>query len=458
MNFQELKDIIKKESNKKTFIFQIPLYSNDIFHITSSLYNNDIPCYDVMSVNDIYNIVNKYSLDQNLFKKPFYITVYLKDYNENTINIINNLDNNFFIEIVAENNINDEAFQKILKIKRSNCIFKLYGRINIEVFEQIIDKFNIYNLEYCTLIVDKVDRNTMDKIKLFYKNAKGPKLQFEIKDLLSLQNLEGIIQFLPEPIIITLDNSIFNENNPHNARNLLFPTKMYEQKNKQLNIYYENICFDSMGQVFEFEKNIELIKSHIPTNSNELDIVTYISLFMINYFKFDEKMINDENVKDINLAQFISKGKGVCRHFADFTKHLLNSLGIECETIKAFDNFGNDGHAFNVVKINNNMYFIDNTWLTGQIHEGIISSPEQSFNFLTSNTTFGHEEYSNALNNYQCEYYPREDIIKSINTVLTWNQNYKIHAQALKDLFRKHILKKQKNTEAMIEQAIPRRF
>ena len=67
-------------------------------------------------------------------------------------------------------------------------------------------------------------------------------------------------------------------------------------------------------------------------------------------------------------------------------------------------------------------------------------------------------EYEDALSDYRCEGYDREEIRKSINRVLNWNQNYKIHPQNLRDLFRKYILKKEKSVDQKIEDAIPRRL
>ena len=152
----------------------------------------------------------------------------------------------------------------------------------------------------------------------------------------------------------------------------------------------------------------------------------------------------------------------MCRHFAHFTKHLLNSLGIECEKVDSLGNYQDnvevEGHSFNVVTINGIMYFLDNTWLAGRIQSGEIESLDQSTDFLTSNAVFGHEEYEDVLGDYCCEEYDREEIRKSINQVLNWNRNYKIHPQNLRDLFRKYILNKEKTVQQKIEDAIPGRL
>ncbi len=135
-------------------------------------------------------------------------------------------------------------------------------------------------------------------------------------------------------------------------------------------------------------------------------------------------------------------------------------MGIECEIIKAdgdYDNYEEDGHAFNVVKIDGKWYFLDNTWLAGRIQMGEINSLAESRDFLSSNTDFAHDKYHEELEDYECETYNREEIEASVNRVLNWQQNYKIHLTALKDLFRKYILKKEMSVDEKIENAIPRR-
>lgn len=142
-------------------------------------------------------------------------------------------------------------------------------------------------------------------------------------------------------------------------------------------------------------------------------------------------------------------------HFAKFRVYI--SILTPIDAYGDYNNPESEGHAFNVVKIDGKMYFLDNTWLAGQIHAGEIHSLAESSNFLTANNTFGHKEFSNVLEDYKCEDYNRQEINNSVNRIMDWNQNYKIHPTALRDLFRKYILKKEKNIEEKIEDAIPRR-
>lgn len=273
--------------------------------------------------------------------------------------------------------------------------------------------------------------------------------------------------YIREDWVVELDKNLFNYQNPNHARDILIQSqdKLLPQ-DKKLNIEYLGIEYDNLLDIYKLEKSFELVKSRVPSNADELDIVTYISLFIIKYFECDyemyEKIINRERVDKIDLFQFTERGKGVCEHFANITEYLLNSFGIECKKLISYGDLENnssvEGHAFNIVKIDEKQYFLDITWLIQEIELGFVKSLYESTNFLTSNKTFGHEEYSDIINRYQCEDCDRIKIRKSINRVLSWNNNYKIHFQALKDLYRKHKLERKESLEERMASAIPRRF
>lgn len=152
----------------------------------------------------------------------------------------------------------------------------------------------------------------------------------------------------------------------------------------------------------------------------------------------------------------------MCRHFASFTEYILNSLGIDCKLLESDgpsdEDSNSNGHAFNVVNIDGKSYFLDITWVVESIQKGLIHSLSESSDFLRSNEEFGHEDYNDALSNYQCDSYNRQEIDESVDRVIRWNNNYVIHPNALRDLFRKYILKKEMSVSDRINEAIPRRI
>ena len=289
----------------------------------------------------------------------------------------------------------------------------------------------------------------------------------EINDIESLKNLDSIIPYISESedeITVKLSDDLFLENNPSNARELIIQNDVNENyNNKRIKFQYRDMKFDSLEQIYDLERKIELIKSHIPPGSRKLDIVTYFTLFMKNYFNYDYNLytkIKEEKYTEedyINLFDLINNGNGICDTFASLTKYLLESFNIKCERVDYYSSEPGKGHAFNVVEIDGVSYFLDNTWVVCSYENKSIRSLSESSDFLRSNKDFGHEEYADTLDKYSCETYDRQEIEDSVNRVMGWNKNYTIYPQALRDLFRKHVLKREKSIEEKIEDAIPRR-
>ena len=467
MTFRELKKNIDESQNKSDLLLPISFTSEDEIEIISILYNQRIPCNDVFSNKDIYDVIRKYQLDPELFKKPYYLRVRLQSFNENTINIINQLGDNTFVEISINDDIDSKKIQLLSRISHTKCQFVCNNWIDLDSIYLLTNKFTLSEESSPVIVIRKIDSTTAGKIVSVCQKINNPRFRIEINDAESLQNLDRIIPYIPEEkILVKLSDDLFDEKNSQNARNAIVQnTKDKSYINKKLHIIFREIKYDNMEQIYDLERNIGLIKSHIPENASKLDIITYVTLFIINYFKYDYTMYEEiktrSNNEDINLAQFISRGRGVCRHFASFTEYILNSLGVKCEKLDSLGDSQLDdnpeGHAFNIVKINGKSYFLDNTWIVDEIQNGLVYSLAESNNFLSSNKNFGHEDYKDVLDDYNCDDYSRQEIIDSINRVINWNNNYTIYPQALRDLFRKYILKREKSVAEKIEEAIPRR-
>ena len=468
MTFRELKKIIDEAQNKTDLMLPISLSTEDEIEIISIIYKCGIPCNNISSASDIYDFVRKNQLDPELLKKPYYLRVSLKSFNENTINIINELSNNVFIEISINDIIDNEKIQLLSRISHTKCQFVCNNWIDLDSIYLLTNKFIFSEESSPVIVIRKIDSTTASKIVSTCQRTNNSRFRIEIKDAESLYNLDKIIQYIPEDeIFIELSDDLFDEKNPQNARNAIVQNTRNETNvNKKFHIVFRDIKYDSLEQIYDLERNIELIKSHIPSNASELDIITYVTLFMINYFKYDYNMYEENktksNVEDVNLFQFISRGKGVCRHFASFTEYILNSLGIDCKRLDSLSDYNEDynseGHSFNVVTIDGKSYFLDNTWIVESIQKGIIHSLSESKDYLRSNEEFGHTDYIDILSEHHCESYNRQEINDSVNRVIKWNDNYVIHPNALRDLFRKHILKKEKSVAEKIEEAIPRRI
>ncbi len=157
MDFKKLKEEIKQAKNKKdnNNIGFIRISENTI-KIRSSLYLNDIDCNNIESASDIYNVVNEYQLDPELFSQPFYIIASLGKFDEKIINIINQLDNNIHIQINIDVDVDEKAVEMLSKIEHKNCHLYLHRRIYLSAVEQFLSKITLEEESRLCIVVDYV--------------------------------------------------------------------------------------------------------------------------------------------------------------------------------------------------------------------------------------------------------------------------------------------------------------
>lgn len=56
-------------------------------------------------MDELYKKIKDYELSSEIFKKPFYIIASLEDFNDNTIDILNGLDESIVVQIATSANI-----------------------------------------------------------------------------------------------------------------------------------------------------------------------------------------------------------------------------------------------------------------------------------------------------------------------------------------------------------------
>lgn len=106
-----------------------------------------------------------------------------------------------------------------------------------------------------------------------------------------------------------------------------------------------------------------------------------------------EFYISEENVIDKTLE----RKKAICSGYSLLFKKLCTDLGIECETVGGFSKQWMDSflskrvsdHAWNVVKIENNWYFIDTTWAS----KNEFNEERDDFWFFTKPESFIYSHY-----------------------------------------------------------------
>lgn len=116
----------------------------------------------------------------------------------------------------------------------------------------------------------------------------------------------------------------------------------------------------TINQCKEFEDKIasyvSLCLGGINESASEYDKVKYVYEYVIEHTDYDVAANNNQNI----LSVFID-GKSVCQGYSKAAQYILQKLGIQC-TLVVGTSVKGEGHAWNLVRIDNAYYYFDATW------------------------------------------------------------------------------------------------
>lgn len=455
-----------------------------IFTIVNRLNNEKTVLENIESSEQLYTHIK----NLNLKEYDFYIDATFPDtgiIKKKTFDIINQLDDKIFVNIILSPGLAACEVIRLLKLKHTNCKLDASKLEVIKHYEllKLIEKFQIDLPDELEIEINPcINFGIKEKLTKLSNMIKKPDFVPIVNSKLSFLALIKILKDIPQDeIIVYLKGDVFSNNNPANIKDLIIQKLIKKStKDKKTHYVYRTCFFDDIEDIVKLEKYLEIIKTHIPRYHTELELITFVTLFAVNHFIYDKNFLQDPNnleasdelqtyyngKKDITPLLFLANFKGVCRHYADFIKYELNSLGIECEVVGCDAKEGGPGHAINLVTINNKQYLLDVTNVAADFKYKDISSLSQSDFFLKSfdECPFFHEfdNWEISSNTFldfdksKYQTYDRTDIDNAVKKVKKWYKPYKIHAQDLKNLFRKHQSQREKNIEHNINESIRR--
>ena len=173
----------------------------------------------------------------------------------------------------------------------------------------------------------------------------------------------------------------------------------------------------------EIDAAASRILSGISPDAGDYEKVKYVYDTLIRETDYELGAPDNQNIYSV-FVNHVS----VCQGYAKATQYLLNRLGVECTLVLGTVDAG-EGHAWNLVKVEGDYYFVDTTWGDasyrteegqGDAEETDFKVPEVNYDYLNVTTaellrthTLGGEVEMPLCTQVKANYYVREKALFS---------------------------------------------
>ena len=118
-----------------------------------------------------------------------------------------------------------------------------------------------------------------------------------------------------------------------------------------------DVDFDTaVNKKAQIEAAAATVLAMAPQNGSDYDKVKFVYDYLIRNTEYDLNAPDNQNVYSV-----LCGGRSVCQGYAKTMQLLLNRMGVEC-TLVLGTVVGGEGHAWNLVKIDGEYYYVDATW------------------------------------------------------------------------------------------------
>lgn len=145
----------------------------------------------------------------------------------------------------------------------------------------------------------------------------------------------------------------------------------------------------------QVEENSQRIASYaaacfadLPQDADEYEKVKHVYEYIINHTEYNLEARENQNICSVCIYK-----ESVCQGYAKTMQYLLQELGVFATLVTGTVNTSGEGHAWNLVNINNTYYYVDATWgdasyvLNGEQGNGNnINLPSINYDYLCVTT------------------------------------------------------------------------
>jgi len=145
----------------------------------------------------------------------------------------------------------------------------------------------------------------------------------------------------------------------------------------------------------EIDAEVNAILSQISAEVSEYDKIKYIYETLVRDVAYVENAPDNQNI----YSTFVRK-ETVCAGYAKANKYLLERLGVYC--IYVLGDAAEESHAWNIVRCNDVMCYVDVTWADPLFSEDVLDIPEEIlYDYLCcSDTMLGATHRADEQYNY----------------------------------------------------------
>lgn len=144
----------------------------------------------------------------------------------------------------------------------------------------------------------------------------------------------------------------------------IFYTRGYQMVKHTVNGIVNEISFKAVYEMTpdqqsanqsQIDQYVNAFLDSVPVGLDTYGKIKYVYDYIINHTDYQLNSLNSQNICSVMIGR-----RSVCAGYAKATQYLLSKLSIPSIIVQG--KVGNEGHAWNMVFVDGNPYYLDTTW------------------------------------------------------------------------------------------------